>query len=200
MKYIDLHTGEYEITLLTKEEYQKYNGMHRIPAVNESWWLRSPGHDQGYVSFAHSGGDLFYFSGGVSSYGYYVCCDFCAVRPALKSKVLNLSVGTMFAAIGNTWIMIDDHFAISVDVVSHQKYDDNTNTWETSYLKSWLENWAIDREESMVHDYTIVTTVQFQNVSAENKEQAIEQVKAWLRDGIDTDDGSLDFDVWGEED
>ena len=194
MRYINLTSGNYEITLLTKEEYEKYNGMHRIPIVNDWWWLRSPGHNQSYAVRVYSGGRVCDYGDRVDDYFNY------AVRPALKSKILNLSVGTMFVALGNTWIMIDDHFAISVDVVSHQKYDDLTNTWETSYLKSWLEKWAIDREESVVHDYTIVTTVQFQNVSAENKEQAIEQVKAWLRDGIDTDDRSLDFDVWGEDD
>ena len=193
MKYIDLHTGEYEITLLTNEECEKYNYLHRIPFVEHWWWLRSPGKDLDRAASVSSDGD-------VIDDGDSVYCNGNAVRPALKSKILNLSVGTMFAALGNTWIMIDDHFAISVDVVSHQKYDDLTNTWETSYLKSWLEKWAIDREESVVHDYTIVATVQFQNVSAENKEQAIEQVKAWLRDGIDTNDGSLDFDVCGEDD
>lgn len=193
MRYINLTSGNYEITVLTNEEYEKYNDLNRIPLVGNWWWLRSPGYNQRSATGVNSVGDVSHCGAGVYN-------DDGAVRPALKSEILNLSVGTMFTALGNTWIMIDDHFAISVDVVSHQKYDDDTNTWETSYLKSWLEKWAIDREESVVHDYTIVTTVQFQNVSAENKEQAIEQVKAWLRDGIDTDDGSLDFDVWGEDD
>ena len=190
MRYINLTHGNYEITLLTKEEYEKYK--HRIPLVRYRWWLRSPGYDQIYAAFVYDDGDVY-------NLGFTVNLESLAVRPALKSEILNLNVGTMFVALGNTWIMIDDHFAISVDVVSHQKYDDSTNIWETSYLKSWLEKWAIDREESVVRDYTIVATVQFQNVSAENKELAIEQVKAWLRDGIDTDDGSLGFDVWGEE-
>jgi len=190
MKHISLTSGSYEITLLTNGEYKKYNGMHRIPAINNRWWLRSPscdglcaacvyndcGNDNGCLIFSRL-----------------------AVRPALKSKVLNLSVGTVFTALGNTWIMICDHFAISVDVVSHQKYDDHTNTWETSYLKVWLEKWARDREESAMRGYSVMASVMFEDVNAENKEQAIEQVKAWLRDGIDTEDGSLGFDVWGME-
>lgn len=192
MRYINLTSGNYEITLLTKREYEKYNGMHRIPIVRDRWWLRSPGYDLYDAAYVN-------FDGSVLTLVNHVPDGTTAVRPALKSKILNLSVGTMFVALGNTWIMIDDHFAISVDVVSHQKYDNLTNTWETSYLKSWLEKWAIDREESVVYDYTIIVTAPFQNVSAENKEQAIEQVKAWLRDGIDTDDGSLEFDVWGDE-
>lgn len=192
MKYIDLHTGNYEITLLTKEEYEKYNGMHRIPIVNDRWWLRSTGYDQVLAAFVNS-------VGGVCDYGDFVDSGPDAVRPALKSKILNLSVGTMFAALGNTWIMIDDHFAISVDVVSHQKYDDHTNTWETSYLKTWLEKWARDREENATHDYTVITTISFDNITAENEEEAKEMVKAWLRDGIEPDDGSVGFDVWGDE-
>lgn len=192
MKYINLTHENYEITLLTKEEYETYNGMHRIPSVRNWWWLRSPGNDYLFAACVNYDGDVY-------AIGHYVISTDGAVRPALKSEILNLSVGTMFAALGNTWIMIDDHFAISVDVVSHEKYDVRINTWETSYLKLWLEKWATDREESVVRDYTVVATVQFQNVSAENKELAIEQVKAWLRDGIDTDDGSLGFDVWGDE-
>lgn len=192
MRYINLTSGNYEITLLTKEEYEKYNGMHRIPIVNNWWWLRSPGTDQNHAAIVYRGGS-------VGDNGNYVDYDFCAVRPALKSKILNLSVGTMFAALGNTWIMIDDHFAISVDIVSHQKYDDLTSTWETSYLKIWLEKWARDREESATHDYTVIATISFDSITAENEEEAKEMVKAWLRDGIEPDDGSVGFDVWGDE-
>lgn len=190
MRYINLTSGNYEITLLTKEEYEKYNGMHRIPIVNDRWWLRSPGCDGLCAVCVHRDGG--------NDNGCLVCNSL-AVRPALKSKNLNLSVGTMFAALGNTWIMIDDHFAISVYVVSHQKYDDHTNTWETSYLKTWLEKWARDREESATHDYTVIATISFDSITAKNEEEAKEMVKAWLRDGIEPDDGSVGFDVWGDE-
>lgn len=190
MNYVSITSGLYEITLLTKEEYKKYNGMHRIPIVNDLWWLRSTGDDPNYTAFVN-------YDSRVND--DYITNKLIAVRPALKSKILNLSVGAMFAALGNTWIMIDDHFAISVDVVSHQKYDDHTNTWKTSYLKVWLEQWARDREETVTHDYYIVATIGFDNVTAEDEDEAKETVKAWLRDGINADDGSVSFDVWGEE-
>lgn len=190
MKHIGLTSGSYEITLLTKEEYDNYDEMHRIPIINSWWWIRSHGSRQCYAAGVYNDGYV-YACWDVSSAG--------AVRPVLKSKVLNLSVGTMFTALGNTWIMIDNDFAISVDVVTHHRYDKESNVWETSELKSWLEKWARDREESAMRGYSVMASVMFEDVNAENKEQAIEQVKAWLRDGIDTDDGSLGFDVWGME-
>ena len=192
MRYINLTSGNYEITLLTKEEYEKYNEMQRIPIMNRWWWLRSPGSTKLLTACVYSNYHCNTTGGGVEG-------AILAVRPALKSKVLNLSVGTMFTALGNTWIMIDNGFAISVDAVAHRRYDEGSNVWETSELKAWLEKWARDREESVMRDYSVLAGVMFENVSAESKEQAIEQVKAWLRDGIDTDDGSLGFDVWGVE-
>jgi len=43
--------------------------------------------------------------------------------------------------------MIDDEFAISQDVITHRLYDSNSNEWETSELKVWLEEWAKKGEE-----------------------------------------------------
>jgi len=44
--------------------------------------------------------------------------------------------------------MIDDEFAISQDVITHRRYDDASNVWEMSELKTWLENWAIEGEDN----------------------------------------------------
>ena len=190
MRYINLTSGTYEVTLLTKEEYEKYNNLHRIPIVNSWWWLRSPGCDGLNAACVYR--DCINDAG---------CLIFgrIAVRPALKSGILNLSVGTRFGALGNTWIMIDKNVAISCDTVSHHKYDKDWNIWETSELKKWLEQWASDREESATHDYTVIATINFDSITAENEEEAKEMVKAWLRDGIEPDDGSVGFDVWGDE-
>ena len=197
MNYVSITSGLYEITLLTKEEYEKYSELHRIPMVNAAtwWWLQSPGNrkdSKHNVSVVDAYGEIF---GNGTNVGYVDG----AVRPVLKSKILNYNVGTCFGALGNTWIMIDDNVAISYDVVSHHRYDAKSNEWETSELKMWLEQWARDREETVTHDYYIVATIGFDNVTAEDEDEAKEMVKAWLRDGIDPDDGSVSFDVWGGE-
>ena len=191
MRYINLTSGNYEITLLTEEEYEKYNNMHRIPTVNDRWWLRSKGYDQNCTA------DVLY-DGEVSLYGSYFSDGDFAVRPVLKSEILNMPIGTMFAALGNTWWMIDNHFAISADVITHRRFDPDSNDWETSELKKWLEQWGRDREETPTHDYTVFASISFDSITAESEEEAKEMVKAWLRDGIEPDDGSVSFDVWGE--
>lgn len=133
MKHIDLKHGEYEITLLTVEEYKRYKPQ--IPHVNDWWWLRSPGCDQDYAADVSS-------AGVVSLTGYGVDSDYGAVRPALRSKIIDLSVGEQVIALGNRWTVIDTGLAISNEVVARKRFDGNSNDWETSELKEWLEEWA----------------------------------------------------------
>lgn len=129
MRYINLTSGNYEITLLTVEEYERYKPQ--IPIINDWWWLRSPGYDQ--IGAAYVGRD-----GDVDDY-VDVGSDDSAVRPVLKSEAINLPVGEKFISLGNRWVVIDDHVAISEDVITHRRYDKKSNDWETSELKAWLE-------------------------------------------------------------
>ena len=137
MKTINLKSGDYEITLLTAEEYEQYKD--RIPLVKDWWWLRSPGYSSSYAAFV-------YFDGSVDYYGDFVYSSFDAIRPALKSDILNLHIGESFIALGNRWVMIDDGVAISQDVITHRRFDLESNDWETSELKSWLTEWAKEGE------------------------------------------------------
>ena len=137
MKTIELHTGEYEITLLTKEEYEAYK--EQIPLIYDWWWLRSPGGSSNYAAGVGSGGSVDDGGDGVNDVTV-------AVRPALKSKIIDLQIGEKFIALGNRWVMIGDGFAISEDVITHQRYDSESNVWETSELKAWLEAWAKEGE------------------------------------------------------
>ena len=130
MKHIELKHGKYEITLLTKEEYKRYK--NRIPLVHCWWRLRSSSNGQTLVAVVSYGG-------GVNDGDY-------AVRPALKLEDINLTVGERFIALGNRWVVIDDHVAISEDVITHRRFDCESNDWETSELKVWLEYWAWDGE------------------------------------------------------
>ena len=137
MKTIELHTGEYEITFLTKEEYEAHR--RQIPLINDWWWLRSPGFHSYYAAIIDIGGS-------VRDFGSIVYDDGSAVRPALKSAILNLPIGEKFNTLGNRWVMIDDGFAISEDVITHRRYDSESNVWETSELRKWLEAWAKEGE------------------------------------------------------
>ena len=137
MKTISIKSGNYEITLLTKDEYEQYKD--RIPPVNYWWWLRSPGscsddaaYVNGFGSVGNGGGDVNYDDG--------------AVRPVIKSMSLNFPIGECFIALGNRWVMIDNCMAISQDVITHRQYDPKENVWETSELKQWLEEWAKEGE------------------------------------------------------
>ena len=136
MKTINLKSGDYEITLLTAEEYNKYKEI--IPPVKDWWWLRSLGKFQHYAAFVNCAA----FPDCIVV--YYVNI---AARPALKTKIFNLPIGEKFIALGNCWIMIDDGIAISKDVITHRRYDKNSNVWDTSELKAWLEEWAREGEK-----------------------------------------------------
>ena len=137
MKTIKLHAGEYEITLLTEEEYEAHR--EQIPPVNHWWWLRSPGFYSNRAAGVNDGGS-------VDVYGLNINYGNLAVRPALKSAIFNLPIGEKFIALGNRWIVIDDGFAISEDVITHRRYDRKSNVWETSELRQWLEEWAKEGE------------------------------------------------------
>lgn len=138
MKTINIGSGQYEITLLTAEEYKRYED--RIPLVNYWWWLRSPG------DFSSSAA-IILIGGAVDFDGNSVTYVSNAVRPALKSVILNLPIGASFIALGNRWVMIDEGMAISQNVITHRRYDAKSNDWETSELKQWLERWAKEGED-----------------------------------------------------
>lgn len=119
------------VTLLTKEEYEKYKLF--IPILHHWWWLRSPGYNYG---------DVVYTVGSVDPSGGYVDDDSYAVRPALKSKSIDLPVGNVFSALGNRWVVIDKGIAISDDVITHRRFDSKSNSYAESELKKWLDSWA----------------------------------------------------------
>lgn len=137
MKTINLKSGDYEITLLTIEECKSHGGI--IPWTDDCWWLRSPGAGSSLAAYVIYYGDFDYYGDLVD--------NSLGIRPALKSKILNLPIGEKFAAICNRWVMIDDGFAISEDVISRRRYDADSNEWETSELKEWLEKWAREGED-----------------------------------------------------
>lgn len=136
MKHIDLYTGVYEITLLTVEEYERYKP--KIQTIYDFWWLRSHGYYQNYAALVKTDGHI---------HGYGDCIeDPHAVRPALRSEIIDLPIVERFIALGNRWTVIDTGLAISNESVAHRRFDCESNDWETSELRAWLEDWAKDGE------------------------------------------------------
>lgn len=131
----ELNLKNYEITLLTSEEYKTFRA--NIPCVICWWWLRSPGRYYEYALAVNSDGSVNYDGDNVN---YHLN----AVRPVLKSNDIDLQIGAKFIAIGNRWVVIGEHIAISESVISFRSYDSMNNHWESSELKQWLEEWAIE--------------------------------------------------------
>jgi hypothetical protein len=139
-----------EITIPSIEEYNEYRDM--ITAVNDRWWLRSPGlceWDAAYVSA----------DGFVDEYGIYVHDLNTAVRPALrlnlefgdplywyKAKTL---VGSKISFGGYTWLVLDtdgdELYVLCNKVVRMHRFDSSTNVWKKSELKCGLENWFLEQ-------------------------------------------------------
>ena len=132
-----VYLDKYEITLLTVEEYRKYKST--VPNIEDWWWLRSPGNADDRAAYVCP-------KGAVLSRGDGIRSDDDAVRPALKSDEIILDVGEQFIALGNRWTVIGKGIAISNGIVATHRYDSDSNVWETSELKEWLEAWAKEAE------------------------------------------------------
>lgn len=140
MRHFNLKSGDYKISIPSAIEYKKY--MAAIPVVNDWWWLRSPGYIQPCAVIVR---DIGY----VYDYGNFVSNASGAVRPILlyNKNVVDVGRGDTFTALGNTWRVIDYGYAISEDVITHRRFDENSNDWLKSELRAWLIDWAKEREE-----------------------------------------------------
>ena len=132
-----------EVALLSIEEYEKYKNI--IPLLNKCWWwLRSPGHAQPFAARVDDDGGV-YERGGLVDFGYD------AVRPALKIKTSEVNcfdigdtVSFQNDYIGDEYIVLDKLpnnilYILSKDIVAIRRFDPESNVWETSELKQWLE-------------------------------------------------------------
>ena len=150
----DVNLNIVEITLLSADEFE--NTKENIPDRMHfsSWWLRTqcPAdvNRAGVVSCYT--GDLDY---------YYMQGNDIGVRPALRIKNLNsanLKAGDKFELSGHEWTVISNELALCDSIVGHtcfrkswnrqdvsfKKRAEDTNTYEVSGIKIWLENWAAD--------------------------------------------------------
>ena len=126
-----------EVTLLSKEEYMEYRSG--IPVLEHWWWLRSPGADARFETCVYPINELY-------KHGQFVEDAYVHVRPALKIKVTNPKTFTYIKCIkllGMDWTVLDIFddviYLLCDESLGCHVFDSNSNKWETSELKSWLE-------------------------------------------------------------
>ena len=132
-----------EATLLSIEEYENYKEL--IPYLvssdveeEECWWLRSPGLQRYGVAIVYNG-DI--NEGGINyDFGAY------DVRPALKIEVSSANAfkaGSKLELLDKKWTILNisgqEAYILCDESIGRQLFDDDSNDWETSELKQWLE-------------------------------------------------------------
>lgn len=135
------------IFLLSVEEYEKYG--NEIPELRWWWWLRSTGCTHSHSAAVNAFGKVFYT-------GHYVYNDFGNVRPALNLKSYPMHyniVSTIerngvekITTCGATWVKIADDIYIAENPIGFDKFDDESNDYESSYIRKWLLNWFKERK------------------------------------------------------
>jgi hypothetical protein len=137
-----------EIKILNKAEYKKSRSF--IPAINDPWWLRDFGTSKQYVCCVGTNGNI-------DAGGLNISNDYVGVRPACvfeldaadfmfwhKPETL---IGTKVEFGANEWTILDAKngsvYAVCNSIIEHHRFDSNTNVWEESELKQWLETEGI---------------------------------------------------------
>lgn len=128
-EYIDVN--EVEITLLTVEEARSL--PKEVTNRGCQWWLRSPCSDRPDAAYIYNVGDA-------SVYGYFVQAHYVGVRPAFK--IANLKSSRLNKIlVGKTWCtVIAPGLALADRTVCIHRYDAESNNWETSELKAFIES------------------------------------------------------------
>lgn len=133
-----------EITLLSaKEAGSLLTEKQRLS--DAYWWLRSPGYCLNCAASVDP-------DGAVLTGGHNVYCYF-GVRPALRfsnPESSNLVPGDSFDAGGERWTIIDDDLALCDRIIEKSVFRTDTNApdandYEKSDVKTWLENWALEK-------------------------------------------------------
>ena len=123
-----------EITLLSKDEYFKNKEL--IPLVKGGWWLCSQGDLDDLAAYVSGR------SGGIRVTGCYVG-DTLGVRPALKIEHYeHLKPGEKVIIKDLSFTILNDGILLCDTIVSKVMFDETSNNYDTSYIKTWLENWA----------------------------------------------------------
>lgn len=134
------------IFLLSTEEYEKYKDA--IPQINESWWLRSPGHGSRYAGCRQDSRYAACINDDsiLLKDGYLINnTDGMGVRPVVKNQAISdlYKVGKTILINNFPFIVIDkrEGLAIAEVPISFGKFDDDSNDYENSYIRKFLLDW-----------------------------------------------------------
>ena len=132
-----------EITLLSIDEYKK--SKQNISLIKDvAWWLRSPGYHNFTAAFVEVNGD-------VNESGYNVAIDYPAVRPVLKLLgASDLLIKEKLDLAGHTWTVISENLALCDDILGWTCFSNDTNAYETSDIKKYIDNWVNENGKEMI--------------------------------------------------
>ena len=108
------------------------------------YWLRSPGSDSSSAAFVDYGGY-------VLNFGYYVINYNYGVRPALvipNLDSLNLRDFEEITMWDTKWIYIGKNMLFAKDIICERRFDENSNVFEKSEIKEYLDNWLKEHLEN----------------------------------------------------
>lgn len=101
------------------------------------WWLQTPGYLPHDVAFVNCAGS--YDASGACVNDNNVC-----VRPAIKIDVrpyLPLVIGETVLVLGREAQFVGNGMVLFCEPIDHRKFDNETNNFNKSELKEYLEGW-----------------------------------------------------------
>ena len=127
-----------DVFLLSAEEWEQAKNVPNVPIrARDWWWLRSPGTYSNYAASVYFGGDI-------DNYGRHVYRRDGCVRPAFR--IFHLSAkgykpGDKITVENKTvCTVISEDVALADDIVCQHRFDANSNEWETSELKAFINS------------------------------------------------------------
>lgn len=144
-----------QATLLSKHEYDEYKNI--IPHLPAYWWLRSPGERSNDAACVYSHGTTHID-------GVHADSKAVGVRPAF---FVSISEGSEFKAEDKlklpyvdydcTVLNVSDNgrmlYVLADDFISYHIFDKETNDWEKSSLKDWLNDYKEQVFDKESHYY-----------------------------------------------
>ena len=131
-----------EITLLTEAEYNRYKSL--APVIKIRWWLRTPARLDRHVCRVQDDGNLDN-DGCVISYTVGVR-PVCVFDIEFADPIFWYKIGTKIKYGKYDWTIIDIQngklLALCDDIIGFHYFDEISDVWEESDLKTWLETIA----------------------------------------------------------
>ena len=128
---------EDKLFLLSIEEYEKYKDI--IPECKTIWWLSSPGSYDKFAAYVDG-------SGWVDVFGNFVDTANLGIRPALKIETYGYDIGETIVYKYHPYIVIDKDLCIAKVPIDFDKFDEESNDYESSYIRTKLKEFTEEKE------------------------------------------------------